>query len=142
MSFTTTAYYRNFSVIPEAPLVPVPVDHLAQVPKLLDLGSGAGDLDAHQLLAGALYFNPSVARTWTLPDGESMIKTFGKGLNNYMGEGAIVRVEVVNYGSNVVTISAGTGGVQQKSFTGGNGTGFCDCLNIKFTSNDGAYIVF
>lgn len=143
MSFTSTAYYRNFSVIPEPQTIPVPLDHLAQVPKLLDLGSGSGSLDATQLLAGALYFNPAGgAKTWVLPAGDDMIKTFGKGVNKYMGSGAIVRVEVINYGASNLIIQAGDMGSQSKTFAGGNGTGICNCLNIKFTSDEGAYLVF
>jgi len=134
----------NFSVVPEPLAQPVVVSHLVQFPSLIDLGGAtSGNLNAGQLLAGSLYFNPSSgAATWTLPSGNDMIKTFGQGLDKYVGAGAIIRLEVVNYGANNVTIVSSTGGSQAKTFVGGNGTGICDCLNIKFTTSTGTYIVF
>lgn len=134
----------NFSVIPDPLAQPVAVSHLVQFPNLIDLGGAvSGDLNAGQLLAGSLYFNPNAGNaTWTLPSGDDMIKTFGQGLNKFVGSGAIIRLEVVNYGANNVIIQSSTGGSQAKTFAGGNGTGFCDCLNIKFTTSTGTYIVF
>jgi hypothetical protein len=134
----------NFSVVPEPLVQPVPISHLVQFPDLVDLGDAtSGDLNAGQLLAGSLYFNPSSGdATWTLPSGSEMIKTFGQGLDKYVGSGAIIRLEIVNYGSDNVTIATSTGGSQSKTFLGGNGTGICDCLNIKFTTSTGTHIVF
>jgi hypothetical protein len=133
----------NFSIIPDPLVVPVPVATSIQVPSVLDLGTATtGDLTASQLLCGSLYFNPASLATWTLPSGDEMIRTFGKGLDKYMNAGAIVRLEIVNYGVGNVRINASTGGTQGKTFAGGAGTGVCDCLNIKFLSATGGYIVF
>ena len=133
----------NFSIVPDPLAQPVAVSHLVQFPDLVDLGDAtSGNLNAGQLLAGSLYFNPDTSATWVLPSGDEMIKTFGQGLNKFVGAGAIVRLEVVNYGAGNLRINASTGGAQGKTFVGGDGTGVCDCLNIKFTTSTGTYIVF
>lgn len=139
----------NFSIIPDPLVTPVPISHLVQFPNLVDLPPGNGSLSPGDLLAGALYFNTTGVSTWTLPSGTEMMKCFGNGMDRYVGSGAIVRLEVVNYGSGALTISGTTGsgnpvtGFQRnKTFTAGAGTGACDCLNIKFTTSTGSYIVF
>lgn len=137
----------NFSIIPDPLVTPVPISHLVQFPNLVDLGPGNGSLSPGDLLAGSLYFNTTGASTWTLPSGTEMMKCFGNGMDKYVGAGAIVRLEVVNYGSGALTISGTTGsgsaiGQRNKTFTAGNGTGACDCLNLKFTTSTGSYIVF
>lgn len=148
MSFTTTAYYRNFSVQDLPQTIPAPVQVLNQIPVQNDFGTTlTGTLTSGDLLIGSLYFGTATTAgsafgTWTLPSGDSMMKTFGKNLNKFCGVGSIVRLEVVNYGTTGVQIQAGVGGSQAKLFTGGEGTGICDCLNIKFTSTTGSYIVF
>jgi hypothetical protein len=153
MSFTSTAYYRNFSVQDLPQTIPAPVQVLNQIPVQNDLGTAlTGNLTAGDLLVGSLYFGTeqtsgSAFGTWTLPSGDSMMKTFGKNLNKFCGVGSIVRVEVVNYGTTGVNIQAGVGSQPVNSrttklFTGGNGTGICECLNIKFTSTTGSYIIF
>ncbi len=149
MSFTTTAYYRNFSVLPLPQVGPAPLENVFQVPAAIDFGTAnSGTLTAGDRMVGSLYFNPTGilagndAAVWTLPSGSSMMKSFGKNLGKFTTTGAIVRLEVVNYGSANLTLQSGVGGTQAKTFTGANGTGICDCLNIKFTNATGSYIVF
>lgn len=146
MSFSTTAYYRNLQLLPQPQ--PAPLQNLFQVPPQNDFGTAtSGILTAGNMIVGALYFNPTAASSsfyadWTLPSGDSMMKTFGKNLNKFCRSGTIVSLDVVNYGSVPLQISSGAGGSQNKMFTGGDGTGICSCLNIKFTSSTGSYIVF
>lgn len=149
MSFTTTAYYRNFSVIPDPQVLPAPIDHVTQIPTQNDFGTAnSGTLTAGDMMVGSLYFNPTgvlaggASAVWTLPTGDAMMKSFGKNLGKFCTVGSIVRLEVVNYGTTGIRLQAGAGGSQAKLFTGGNGTGLCDCLNIKFTTSTGTYIVF
>jgi hypothetical protein len=144
MSFTTTAYYRNFSVIPEVMRTPVPLEGLTQVALQSELSNDDQTLTAAQLMGGSLYIASSTsARTYTLPSGEDMMKTFGKNLDKYINNGSIVRLEVVNSGSATATFAAGVGGSQAKVVEAiASGTGACTCVNIKFTTSTGTYIVF
>lgn len=143
MAFYSVYDPVNFSVVPELRSQPAAISRLVQFPELIDLGGDSGSLRTNQMLCGSLYFNPNAGNVnWELPSGENMLKAFGEGLDRYVGSGAIIRLEIVNYGANNVTIDAGVGGANSKTFAGGAGTGFCDCLNIKFTTSTGTYVVF
>lgn len=157
MAFYSVYSPSNFAVIPEIRAFPAAIDHLKQLPNLVDFGTAAGtQLKTSQLLAGSLYFAPAANQTFTLPSGYDMMNAFGVGLassleydqvgtahSRYVGSGAILRMEVVVYGAGDVTLASATGGAGSKVFESvGAGTGACGCLNIKFTSATGSYIVF
>ena len=157
MAFYSVYSPSNFAIIPEVRAFPAAIDHLKQYPQLVDFGSAtSGQLNVSQMLAGSLYFAPASTGTFVLPSGYDMMNAFGVGLassleydqvgtgrSRYVGSGAILRLEVVNYGAQAVVINSSTGGVGNKSFAAiAAGTGNCGCLNIKFTTADGNYRVF
>lgn len=157
MAFYSVSSPSNFSIIPEVRAFPASIGRLNQYPNLVDLGTAtSGQLNVSQMLAGSLYFNPSTGANWALPSGYDMMNALGVGLassleydqagsahSRYVGSGAIIRLEIVNYGAGDVTISSSTGGSNNKVFAAiADGTGACGCLNIKFTSSTGSYLIF